>query len=129
MSKKSYEPDGTDFRNISVPEIKIDPNDPNSYSARVATERETRNKLLSWSRQLGYEKDMLILFAKFDKMIKNCPNEAERKDMAKLGWHETLKLMGSYGTFIVDGQVVYSKEDDQRYSLLLNKEDNSGIKS
>lgn len=99
---------------------KIDTND---FSDRVATERETRRKLLSWARQLGYEKDMLILFSKFDKMLKNCTNEEERKDMAKLGWAETLKLMGSYGTFFMDGKVVYSKEDDQRFSLLLNKED------
>lgn len=96
---------------------QVDLNNPDEW--RVATERETRTKLLSWARQLGYEKDMLLLFAKFDKLIKNCPNEAERKDMAKLGWHETLKLMGSYGTFFMDGKLVYSKEDDQRYSLLI----------
>lgn len=98
---------------------KIDFND---LSDRVASERETRNKLLSWARQLGYEKDMLLLFAKFDKMLKHCTNEEERKDMAKLGWSETLKLMGSYGTFLMDGKVIYSREEDQRYSLLLNKE-------
>lgn len=96
---------------------KIDFND---FSDRIASERDTRNKLLSWARQLGYEKDMLLLFAKFDKMLKNCTNEEERKDMAKLGWHETLKLMGSYGTFFMDGKLVYSKEEDQRYSLLIN---------
>lgn len=101
--------------------------DVNNFSDRIATERETRNKLLSWSRQLGYERDMLILFAKFDKMLKNCTNEEERKDMAKLGWYETLKLMGSYGTFLIDGQVVYSKEEDQRFSLVLNNEEDKGI--
>src|SRR5271154_1731934 len=97
---------------------QIDLNSPDDW--RVATERETRTKLLSWARQLGYERDMLLLWAKFDKMLKGCTNPAERSDMAKLGWHETLKLMGSYGTFFMDGQVVYSKEEDQRYSLLLN---------
>jgi hypothetical protein len=99
---------------------KIDFND---LSDRVASEKETRNKLLSWARQLGYEKDMLILFAKFDKMLKNCTNEEERKDMAKLGWSETLKLMGTYGTFFMDGKMVYSREEDQRYSLLINKDE------
>lgn len=107
--------------------FKLDDNgkvDFNDYSDRVASERETRNKLLSWARQLGYEKDMLLLFAKFDKMLKHCTNQEERKDMAKLGWAETLKLMGSYGTFFMDGKLVYSKEEDQRYSLLIGKEDN-----
>jgi hypothetical protein len=99
---------------------QIDLNNPEDW--KVATERETRTKLLSWARSLGYEKDMLLLWAKFDKMLKGCPNEEERKDMAKLGWHETLKLMGSYGTFLIDGKVVYSREDDQRYSLVLDKE-------
>lgn len=101
--------------------------DVNSYSDRVASERDTRSKLLSWARQLGYEKDMLMLFAKFDNMLKNCTNEQERKDMAQLGWAETLKLMGSYGTFFVDGKVVYSREHDQRSSLLLSTQ-NEGIK-
>jgi hypothetical protein len=107
---------------------QLDLNNPDEW--RVASEWETRKKLLSWARQLGYEKDMLLLFAKFDKMLKNCTNEDERKDMAKLGWAETLKLMGSYGTFFMDGKLVYSREDDQRYSLLIdkNKEDEGMIK-
>jgi hypothetical protein len=105
---------------------QIDLNNPEDW--RVASERQTRHKLLSWARQLGYEKDMLILFAKFDKMLKNCTNEEERKDMAKLGWSETLRLMGSYGTFFLDGKLVYSKEDDQRFSLLINpNEQDKGI--
>ena len=111
--------------------IRLDENgqvDFNNYSDRVVSERETRHKLLSWARRLGYEKDMLILFAKFDKLLKSCPNEGEREDMAKLGWAETLKLMGSYGTFFVDGKVIYSREEDQRYSLLLNQDDKGTIK-
>ena len=100
--------------------------DLNNFSDRALPEQETRRRILSWARQLGYEKDMLLLFAKFDKLLKNCTNEGERKDIAELGWAETLKLMGSYGTFFVDGKVIYSREDDQRYSLLLNKE-NEGI--
>jgi len=96
---------------------QIDLNNPDDW--RVATERETRTKLLSWARRFQYDKDMLLLFAKFDKMIKGCSNEGERQDMAKLGWYEVLKLMGSYGTFFMDGKLVYSKEDDQRYSLLI----------
>ena|ERR1700722_900598 len=111
--------------------FKLDENgkiDFNDLSDRVASEWETRKKLLSWARQLGYEKDMLMLFAKFDKILKGCTNEDEHKDMAKLGWAETLKLMGSYGTFFMDGKLVYSKEDDQRYSLLINKEDEGIIK-
>jgi len=102
--------------------------DTTKYNDRAMSERETRHKLLSWARQLGYERDMLLLFAKFDKLLKNCTNEGERKDIAALGWAETLKLMGSYGTFFMDGKVIYSKEDDQRYSLLLNKEDKGIVK-
>lgn len=111
--------------------FKLDDNgkiDLNKFSDRVLPEQETRRRILSWARQLGYEKDMLLLFAKFDKLLKDCTNEGERKDIAALGWAETLKLMGTYGTFLVDGKVIYSKEDDQRYSLLLNKEDEGIIK-
>jgi hypothetical protein len=104
--KKSYEPDGTDFKNIHVPDINIDLNDPNSYSSRVLPEQETRRRILTHARMVGCEKDMMLLFVKYDKLIRNCSNAAERKDMSKLANVEIYRLLGGGGELYVDGQLV-----------------------
>lgn len=107
MSKKSYEPIASDFKNINVPDINIDLEDPNSYSNRVLPEKESRRRILTHSRMVGCEREMLLLFSKYDKLMRNCPSEKERLDMAKLANLEVFKLLGGVGELYVDGQLVY----------------------
>lgn len=85
---------------------KIDADDPNNLSNKVLKEQETRKRLLNHARTLGFEKDMLILFAKYDKLLRNCTNDAERADIAKLGAVEAYKLLGGGGELYVNGQLV-----------------------
>lgn len=107
MSKKSYDPIASDFKNIHVPDIQIDLNDPNSYSNRVLPEKESRRRILTHARMVGCEREMLLLFAKYDKLMRNCPTEKERIDMSKLANLEVFKLLGGVGELYVDGQLVY----------------------
>jgi hypothetical protein len=104
--KKSFEPDGTDFRNISVPEINIDFADPGSYSNKVLPEQEYRRKILSLARQIGQEKAILLIFAKYDKLLRNCPNQQERADISKLGCVEISTALGGGEGLVVDGKRV-----------------------
>ena len=85
---------------------KIDMTDPNNLSNKVLEERETRKRLLSHARRVGCEKDMLILFAKADNLLKNCTNEKERLDIAKLFVVETYRLLGGGGELYVNNQLV-----------------------
>lgn len=85
----------------------IDATDPNNLSDRVASEQETRKKFLSYARAMGFEREMLLLFAKYDKMMRTCSNDKERADIAKLGAFEVYKLLGGGGEFYVNGQLVY----------------------
>jgi hypothetical protein len=85
---------------------KINADDPNNLSNKVLEERETRKRLLNHARSLGFEKDMLILFAKYDKLLRNCTNDKERADIAKLGAVEAYKLLGGGGELYVNGQLV-----------------------
>ncbi len=78
---------------------------------RVAAERETRKKLLSYARNMGFEKEMLILFAKYDNLMRTCKNDKEREDIRKLGAFEVYKLLGGGGELYVDGQLVYTEPD------------------
>lgn len=89
-----------------VGEIKIDATDPNNLSNKVLPEQETRKRLLTHARLVGCERDMMLLFAKFDKLMRNCTNERERDDMRKLGAVEVYKLLGGGGELVVDGQLV-----------------------
>lgn len=104
--RKKEDIGASDFKNFHVPDINIDLSDPANYSQRVLSEQETRSRLLKHARLVGCERDMLLLFAKYDKLMRTCPNEAERKDMAKLASVEVYRLLGGGGELYVDGQLV-----------------------
>lgn len=85
---------------------KIDASDSDNLSNKVLNERETRRRLLTHARLVGCEKDMMLLFAKYDKLLKNCTNDKEREDISKLGAYEVYKLLGGGGELYIDGQLV-----------------------
>lgn len=94
-----------DFGAPPTPE-KIDATDPNNLSNKVLEERETRKRFLGHARLRGCEREMLMLFAKYDKLMRNCSNQKEREDMRKLGALEVYQLLGGGGELYVDGQLV-----------------------
>jgi len=85
---------------------KIDASDPNNLSDKVLSERETRRRLLTHARMVGCEKDMLLIFAKYDKLMRNCTNEKERADISQLGAVEVYRLLGGGGELFINGQLV-----------------------
>lgn len=72
----------------------------------IQSEREFREALLEKARTLGCEIELLMIFDKYDKLMRNCKNENERKDIGKLGAIEVYKLLDNYGPLSVDGQVI-----------------------
>jgi hypothetical protein len=85
---------------------KINAADPNNLSNKVLPEQATRKNMLAHARRVGCEKEMLILFEKYDKLLRNCTNAQERADIAKLGVYEVYRLLGGGGELYVDGQLV-----------------------
>ena len=85
---------------------KIDATNPDNLSDRVLSERETRKRLLTHARIVGCERDMMLLFAKYDKLIRTCSNDQERADMAKIGAVEMYKLLGGGGELYVNNELV-----------------------
>jgi hypothetical protein len=73
---------------------------------KVLDERTYRSKILNVARDLGCLKEIILLFKKYDDLMRNCPNEQERKDIGKLGIIEIYKMLGSHGSLEIDGQVV-----------------------
>lgn len=89
---------------------QIDATDPNNVSNKVLSESETRKRLLTHARMVGCEGDMLLLFAKYDKLLKNCTDPKERKDIGKMGAWEMYNLLGKGGELYIDGQLVYKEK-------------------
>lgn len=89
---------------------KIDLSDPNNLSQKVLDERETRKRLLKHARLVGCEYEMKLLLDKYDKLLRNCTNESERADIAKLGCYEIYRILGGGGELYVNNQLV-AKDD------------------
>jgi len=104
MSKKDI--DTSFLRDISGDLQKLDATNPENLSDKVLEERETRKRLLTHARLVGCERDMLLLFAKYDKLLRNCTNDQERRDIGKLGAVEVYRLLGGGGELYVDNQLV-----------------------
>lgn len=82
--------------------------DPYKISDKVLSERETRKRLLTHAKMVGCYYDMLQLFAKYDKLLRNCTDEKERQDIAKLGATRMFLLLGrGTGQLTVNGEVVF----------------------
>ena len=74
--------------------VIIDSRNPDDLSKKVTDEKETRKKFLTVAKWAGRDKDMLLLFVKFDKMMRECNNEDKRKDISKVGAIEVYRLLG-----------------------------------
>lgn len=108
MSKRDNEEGLSIIKSLSIGELKIDASDPNNISKKVLDERETRKRFLTRARQLGREREMLLLFAKYDNLLKNCSNVAERKGISELGAYEVGKLL-DFDELVVNGMAVIQK--------------------
>lgn len=74
--------------------IILDTTNPEDLSNKVTDERQTRAKFLTVARWAGRERDMLLLFGKFDKLMRTTDDEAKKKDISKIGAIEVYKLLG-----------------------------------
>lgn len=107
-------------------EFLYDSTNPDDLSSKVTDEMQTRKKFLTVSRWAGRERDMLMLFAKFDKLQRETSDPEKQKDIAKIGAIEVYKLLGEcfaslkssnalvipgldsrMGELWVDGELVY----------------------
>lgn len=106
--------------------FQMDTTNPDDMSEKVTNEKETRKKFLTVAKWAGRERDMLVLFAKFDKLQREANSPEKMKDIAKFGATEVYKLLGEcfaslkqsnalvipgldshMGELWVDGELVY----------------------
>ena len=77
----------------------------------ITDEKTYRANLMKEARLIGCEKELVLLFAKFDGLLRNCTNQEERKNIGMLGILEISRLLdngnvGDGGSLIVNGQTI-----------------------
>lgn len=78
---------------------------------KILDEKTFRHNLMNEARAKGCEKELILLFQKFDKLIRTCTNPIEREHIAKLGVIEVHKLIdngyvGKGGSLVINGETV-----------------------
>ena len=79
---------------------------------KTKSERETRYKILLMAKQHGCEKDIMMIFDKYDRALKKCTNEQERKHIAHCGAAEIHKYFYCKGNLVMDGVEVLPADPD-----------------
>lgn len=111
---------------MSKNNLQMDTNNPDDLSEKVTSETKTREHFLTVANWAGRQKDMLMLFYKFDRLQRETTDDAKRRDIAKIGATEVYKLLGEcfaslknsgalvipgldshMGELWVDGELVY----------------------
>lgn len=102
----------------------IDGNNPDNLSSKPSSEQDTRRKFLTVATWAGRQGEMLAIFARFDKQLREAGDEAKKKDIGKIGAIAVYKLLGEcfsslkqsgalvipgseQGELWVDGELVY----------------------
>ena len=108
---------------IGSTNFHMDTTNPDDLSNKVTEEKETRKKMLTVSRWAGRERDMLMLFAKFDKLQKETNDPEKKKDIAKIGAIEVYKLLGDcFASLKTSGALVIPGLDSHMGELWVDGE-------
>ncbi len=89
-------------------EFDIDLSNPDNLNQKPLDEKETRKRFLNYARSIGKEKELLIIFAKYDKLLRLCTDDKERKDMSKYACYEVYSLLGKDGQLFINGDLYYT---------------------
>lgn len=95
----------------------IDAGNPDNLNDKVLDEWETRKRLLAHARLAeidrgvtGLEREMMVLFARIDKLMRVSKNDSERRDISALGCAEIYRILGGGGKLFVNNQLVFDDE-------------------
>lgn len=72
------------------------------------TENETRKKYFEFAKSLGCDQDLIQIFNRYDRLLKNCTNVTEKHQIAIMANVEVHKLFSFINPLIVAGQEILS---------------------
>lgn len=82
------------------------------------SERETRENIMRIAKRLKCEGDIQQIFDKYDRALKNCTNEMERRHIAHVGLIELHKFLNCRGSLVVDGMELLPGQDNDEDILI-----------
>jgi len=77
---------------------------------KCKTEQATRKGILATARRMGCEIEIMQVFDKYDKLLRKCSNEEERKHISTMGIVEIYRVLGCVGGLTVGGKEVLPDE-------------------
>jgi hypothetical protein len=79
---------------------------------KILSEQETRRNILDFARTLHCERDIMQIFDKYDRMLKNCTNPMERQAISIAGNEEIHYFLDAKqaGSISVNGHIIDSKK-------------------
>lgn len=78
----------------------------------MTSEKDTRTAILNLAKAKGFDcyVQAVMLLNKYDGLLKNCTNEEERNQIAKMGIAQMHLLLDCYGDCVVNGEVILPGE-------------------
>ena len=68
--------------------------------------------MLADAKVFGCFDEIVRCFARYDRMLANCHNEKEAKDISIMGAAEVYRIMGLKGGLSVDGRDIIPSDDE-----------------
>lgn len=74
---------------------------------KVLSEAKTRENIMDWARYYGCEQEVILIFNKYDNLLKSCTNKEEREAIAVMGVQELHHLINSdRSPFMVGDKII-----------------------
>ena len=70
---------------------------------KIKPEQKMRKDLLGVAKMQGCDRELQIIFNRYDKMLSHCQNEEEKQQIAIMGIAEVHKLLNVQGALNVNG--------------------------
>jgi hypothetical protein len=79
---------------------------------KIFSEDMSRQRIMAIARELGCDQDLLQVFNRYDRLLRNCDNASERKSISLLGVAEVNKILGYTGSCTVGGVQIGDPSQD-----------------
>lgn len=84
----------------------IDVSDPNNLNpTKILPEYQYRKNILAVARDLGIEYEIIRIFDKYDRLMRLCPRDDERRDISKLGILEIHACLSKGGNLYINNDL------------------------
>ena len=77
---------------------------------KVLPEHEVRKRILQTAENLGCKTDVLQIFNKYDKLLRDCKNEEERKQISVMGSAELYRFLHCTSGLQINGNEIIPPE-------------------